>query len=153
MLKSISARPCMMGVSTRSRVLLYQPKMLGLWEEWEKVFPFQPNAKVAKYGPYCVKLEAGKTYNWCSCGESQTQPWIDGQCKCAKHEAGFRPVEILCTVTGHRLMCGCKRCFVRPTFDGTCFVKYVADFPLQGCAAAFLATFAVGSAVTYLFHP
>ena len=29
-------------------------------------------------GPYCVELEADKTYSWCRCGRGKTQPFCDG---------------------------------------------------------------------------
>lgn len=32
----------------------------------------------AKRGSMPVEVEAGKTYQWCSCGKSATQPFTDG---------------------------------------------------------------------------
>ena len=37
--------------------------------------------------PYKVKVEKGKTYFWCSCGESQKQPFCDGS---HKREGSFK---------------------------------------------------------------
>jgi len=34
---------------------------------------------IAGKTPRPVQLEAGKTYTWCSCGESSNQPFCDGQ--------------------------------------------------------------------------
>jgi CDGSH-type Zn-finger protein len=36
---------------------------------------------VAKSEPCCVKVEAGKTYAWCTCGLSEKQPFCDGKNK------------------------------------------------------------------------
>ncbi len=33
---------------------------------------------VAQSSPYGVEVEDGKTYVWCSCGRSATQPFCDG---------------------------------------------------------------------------
>jgi CDGSH iron-sulfur domain-containing protein 3 len=33
---------------------------------------------VAARGPTAVDVEAGKTYYWCSCGRSSTQPFCSG---------------------------------------------------------------------------
>jgi len=34
--------------------------------------------KIAAKQPVTVKLEAGRTYAWCRCGASKTQPFCDG---------------------------------------------------------------------------
>jgi CDGSH-type Zn-finger protein len=33
---------------------------------------------VAQRGPYGITVEAGKSYFWCACGRSGTQPFCDG---------------------------------------------------------------------------
>jgi CDGSH-type Zn-finger protein len=33
---------------------------------------------IAQKGPYPVPVEAGKSYYWCSCGLSKSQPFCDG---------------------------------------------------------------------------
>jgi CDGSH iron-sulfur domain-containing protein 3 len=33
---------------------------------------------IAQKGPYPVQVEAGKSYYWCSCGLSKSQPFCDG---------------------------------------------------------------------------
>jgi CDGSH iron-sulfur domain-containing protein 3 len=38
-------------------------------------------AKVAQPAPYLIEVEAGKTYYWCACGQSQNQPFCDGSHK------------------------------------------------------------------------
>ena len=34
--------------------------------------------KIAAKFPIAVKVEAGKTYHWCTCGGSKGQPFCDG---------------------------------------------------------------------------
>ncbi len=67
-------------------------------------------------GPYPVKVEAGKTYRWCSCGRSRTQPWCDGSHK----GTTFEPVEFVAPITEIFYMCGCKRSDNAPYCFGNC---------------------------------
>jgi len=41
---------------------------------------------IAQKSPIPVAVEAGKTYYWCSCGKSATQPFCDG----AHRGCGFK---------------------------------------------------------------
>lgn len=133
------------GFFTRSR------SVASPWEkEW---FPHEPIAKVSQYMPYAVRVKAREIYHWCSCGESQTQPWIDGNCKCSKHEDGFRPRLYTTNKDGVRLLCGCKSCFDRPVFDGTCWIKFCNDFPQQGALYLFAVGFSLSTLVSYYWHP
>lgn len=70
---------------------------------------------VAQRGPYEVELEAGKTYLWCACGKSTTQPFCDGSHK----GTGFAPVRFEATATGTAYLCGCKQTTDKPYCDGT----------------------------------
>ena len=36
---------------------------------------------IAQKSPFAVEVEAGKSYWWCSCGKSATQPFCDGSHK------------------------------------------------------------------------
>ena len=41
----------------------------------------EDQAIVAQKAPYMVEVEEGKTYFWCSCGQSDEQPFCDGSHK------------------------------------------------------------------------
>ncbi|CCD73028.1 Iron-binding zinc finger CDGSH type domain-containing protein [Caenorhabditis elegans] len=64
-----------------------------------------------------VKLEAGKTYHWCSCGLSITQPFCDGTHK-TPGLTNVRPVSFQVEKTGIYPMCDCKQTGTRPICDG-----------------------------------
>ncbi|MEY4266021.1 MAG: hypothetical protein RIS90_556, partial [Pseudomonadota bacterium] len=36
---------------------------------------------IAQKSPYATPVEAGKSYYWCSCGQSKAQPFCDGSHK------------------------------------------------------------------------
>lgn len=61
--------------------------------------------QIAQKAPYAVELEEGKSYWWCSCGKSATQPFCDGS-----HQGSqFTPVEHKAEQTGTAYLCGCKQ--------------------------------------------
>lgn len=73
----------------------------------------QPN--IAQKSPYAVEVEAGRSYYWCSCGLSKSQPFCDGS-----HKAGaFSPVEYIAEKDGTVYLCGCKHSQKPPFCDGT----------------------------------
>ncbi|EER14424.1 conserved hypothetical protein [Perkinsus marinus ATCC 50983] len=121
------------------------------WTEiwWEH----DPTPKVAQYRPYVCTVESGKVYWWCACGESKTQPWVDGHCKCSKREGGFRPRRWEPEHDGVRLFCGCKSCFSSPTWNGGCFTKWMQSNPAGGMLYCFAAAFGFGTLTSYWFHP
>merc|ERR1719502_363624 len=53
------------------------PKIPSLWNKW---FPYEPVPFSPKLGPMKERVEAGVTYQWCSCGESLpiTSAFCDG---------------------------------------------------------------------------
>ena len=69
----------------------------------------------AQNGPYTVDVEKGKTYYWCSCGKSQTQPYCDG----SHQGTEFQPVAFTAEKTETAYLCGCKKTANSPLCDGS----------------------------------
>ncbi len=65
--------------------------------------------------PYAVEVEAGKSYFWCACGQSNTQPFCDGSHK----GTDFTPVKYEATEAKKVFFCGCKRTASQPMCDGS----------------------------------
>jgi len=70
---------------------------------------------IAQKGPYMVGVEAGKSYWWCACGRSNSQPFCDGSHK----GSGFSPIEFKAETAEDVWFCGCKRSGGKPCCDGT----------------------------------
>ncbi len=70
---------------------------------------------VAQKSPYGVEVEAGKTYWWCACGRSKTQPFCDGSHK----GTGIEPVRYEAAESTTVYFCGCKSTGTVPLCDGT----------------------------------
>lgn len=70
---------------------------------------------IARKEPYEVEVEAGKSYLWCACGRSATQPFCDGSHK----GTGLTPVKYECRGSCTVFFCGCKHTSDRPFCDGT----------------------------------
>ncbi len=60
--------------------------------------------KVAGTSPIRIDLEEGKTYAWCTCGESAKQPFCDGSHK----GTSFTPLKFVAEQTKTVGMCTCK---------------------------------------------
>jgi CDGSH-type Zn-finger protein len=65
--------------------------------------------------PIAIEVEAGKSYWWCACGRSKTQPFCDGSHK----DSPFTPVEFKAETSGKVFFCTCKRSARKPTCDGS----------------------------------
>jgi CDGSH-type Zn-finger protein len=71
--------------------------------------------KIAQKFPYLAEVEAGKTYYWCACGQSNNQPFCDGSHK----TTAFTPVAYTATSAGRAAFCGCKQTKGQPMCDGS----------------------------------
>ena len=73
------------------------------------------DAVPAQKAPYLVKVEAGRSYIWCACGRSATQPFCDG----SHSGTGLLPVPYKAKETKDVWFCGCKATDKKPFCDGT----------------------------------
>lgn len=71
--------------------------------------------KIAQKAPYPVDVEAGKSYFWCSCGQSANQPFCDGSHK----GSDFAPMKYTAEKDGKAFFCGCKASANAPMCDGS----------------------------------
>ena len=70
---------------------------------------------IAQKGPIKVQVEAGKTYHWCTCGNSKHQPMCDG----AHAGTGFTPMAYTADAAGEKWFCACKHSKTPPMCDGS----------------------------------
>lgn len=65
--------------------------------------------------PFGVEVVSGKSYWWCSCGQSSTQPFCDGSHKGSE----FTPVKYEADESKKVFFCGCKATGNSPLCDGS----------------------------------
>ena len=65
--------------------------------------------------PISVNVEGGKSYWWCACGRSKSQPFCDGSHK----GTAFAPVEYKPAAAEEAWFCACKRSGKKPMCDGS----------------------------------
>lgn len=71
--------------------------------------------KIAQKSPFRVEVEAGKSYFYCTCGQSSKQPFCDGSHK----GSTFAPMKYEATQSKPVFFCGCKHSSNAPVCDGT----------------------------------
>ena len=71
--------------------------------------------KLPQKNPYVVDVEAGKTYYWCACGRSASQPFCDGSHK----TTSFTSIPFTAEKSEKKFFCGCKRTKTPPFCDGS----------------------------------
>ena len=70
---------------------------------------------IAQKSPYMIEVEAGKTYHWCMCGNSNKQPFCDGSHK----GSSFAPLTYIPAESKKAALCGCKHTKNQPMCDGS----------------------------------
>jgi len=70
---------------------------------------------IAQNSPIPVEVEEGKSYFWCSCGQSKRQPFCDGSHK----GSTFEPVKFTAEASKKVFFCGCKHSSKQPLCDGS----------------------------------
>ena len=70
---------------------------------------------ITQKAPFPVQVEAGRSYWWCACGRSKTQPFCDGSHK----GTTFTPREFRVGASELIYFCGCKHSAKMPLCDGT----------------------------------
>ncbi|MGA9250910.1 MAG: CDGSH iron-sulfur domain-containing protein [Roseobacter sp.] len=71
--------------------------------------------KIAQKAPYPIEVTAGKSYFWCTCGQSSKQPFCDGSHK----DSGYSPLRYEADADKKVFFCGCKATGNGPLCDGT----------------------------------
>ncbi len=69
---------------------------------------------ISQKAPIPVEVEEGKSYFWCACGKSQTQPFCDG----AHKGTDFAPVKWTADASKKVFFCACKHTGGQPLCDG-----------------------------------
>jgi len=70
---------------------------------------------IAQKSPLAVDVETGKSYFWCACGRSQSQPFCDGSHKGTE----FTPMKWTADSSKRVFFCCCKNTKGAPLCDGS----------------------------------
>jgi CDGSH-type Zn-finger protein len=68
----------------------------------------------AQKSPFAIDVKEGRSYWWCACGMSKSQPFCDGSHK----GSAFAPTEYKAAASRTVYFCGCKRSAAKPLCDG-----------------------------------
>ncbi|KAL7737702.1 hypothetical protein ACLKA6_006099 [Drosophila palustris] len=77
------------------------------------------NGAIFDKKPFKIQLDKDKTYSWCLCGKSKSQPLCDGTHKNVFLKLKHRPVRFKVEKSGDYWLCNCKQTTHRPFCDGT----------------------------------
>ncbi|MBV1895987.1 MAG: CDGSH iron-sulfur domain-containing protein [Rhodobacteraceae bacterium] len=77
--------------------------------------PKKTKGHVAGDAPVAVEVAEGKSYFWCSCGQSDNQPFCDGSHK----DTSFTPVKWTAETSETKYFCTCKQTNGQPFCDGS----------------------------------
>ncbi len=67
--------------------------------------PLSNVPKIVQLSPARVEVAEGKTYFWCACGHTKTEPWCDGSHKLL---STIRPVKWVAPKSGTASICACR---------------------------------------------
>lgn len=96
-------------------ILCSRPKQQKPPESLAELEDIMSEPKIAAKQPAAVPLEAGKSYHWCACGYSKTQPFCDGSHKAV----GMTPLAFTAQKAETAYLCQCKHTKTPPFCDGT----------------------------------
>jgi CDGSH-type Zn-finger protein len=68
----------------------------------------------SRMSPIEVPVETGKTYWWCACGKSKSQPFCDG----SHRGTAFTPLQYEAAQAARKWFCVCKQSQSPPFCDG-----------------------------------
>jgi CDGSH-type Zn-finger protein len=71
--------------------------------------------QIVQRSPFVAQVEEGKTYYWCACGKSASQPFCDG----SHQGSAFSPKAYTANKSGAVYFCGCKQTNSAPLCDGS----------------------------------
>lgn len=81
--------------------------------------------------PFKMTLEAGKSYSWCLCGRSKSQPLCDGTHKDIFLKITQRPIRFQVEKTKDYWLCNCKQTKNRPFCDGAHKQKAIQEATIK----------------------
>ena len=117
---SLAAQQCQRpGQQEKGTEVALAPSWAGWFDPTQQPKPkgsqMSDAPKIAQASPYAVEVEAGKTYFWCTCGQSDKQPFCDGSHK----GSDFNPLKWEAPESKKVFFCGCKHTDKAPLCDGS----------------------------------